>query len=245
MQSLLIWAEDEHEQFLVRIDLNKWLYGELQALNAFVKDAVAKRDDLWRLYFWSDFKVYEHPNRDEELFVFDSDRLLVTLTEEGKAALGETTRTEYCQLAVDRDGDVSFVFRPKHGREMSTDCVNVLALYPPDYEEASVMKFSLNDLVLGVVEAWEGADAEDIGNEFFRGQMETIAHLLFAAKWPNARGWMFGDLADALARHARPVLQQMCARPEGEPLVEHATLVADIVLEWTENIHGHDNSRGT
>lgn len=239
MQSLLIWAEDEHEQFLVRIDLNKWLYGELQALNAFVKDAVAKRDNLWRLYFWSDFKVYEHPNRDEELFVFDSDRLLVTLTEEGEAALGETTRTEYCQLAVDRDGDVSFVFRPKHDREMSTNCVNVLALYPPDYEEASVMKFSLNDLVLGVVEAWEGADAEDIGNEFFRGQMETIAHLLFAAKWPNARGWMFGDLTDALGEQAKSVIRRMCDQQSGEPLVAHEVFATELMQAWTEHVRCH------
>lgn len=241
MQTLLIWAADDADRCLVRIELTKAFRKAVLRVAGAANEAYKQNDDFWQASFWWDFEVYDQP--DVSLFEFDNNRV-VDMTSEMEVALGCALRTEFCHLRVDHAGDVSFSFRPKHGsRDMETDCLDILKLYPAQVRGAQ-LSCSLNDLVLGVVEAWEGADAEDIGNEFFRGQMETIAHLLFAAKWPNARGWMFGDLADALARHARPVLQQMCARPEGEPLVEHATLVADIVLEWTENIHGHDNSRG-
>jgi hypothetical protein len=174
------------------------------------------------------------------VFGFDGDRMVVDTTPEMEKALGEEIRMKHCQLIVDRDGDVSFTFRARHGgREMTTDCGDIIRLYK-ERAGAVHLECSLFDVALGVIEAWIGSDEEDLENEFFRGQMETIAHLLFATKWPNAGGWMFGELTNSLGKQALPVIRRMRQCPEGSPLTTPETWAEELAVAWTEHISAVD-----
>jgi hypothetical protein len=238
-QTLLIWASDETERFLVRVDLTLSLRDEIIRYVALVQECYQQNSDFWQASFWGYFQVYENP--DMSVFGFDGDRMVVDTTPEMEKALREELRTDHCQLIVDRDGDVSFTFRVRHGgREMTTDCGDIIRLYK-ERAGAARLECSLFDVARGVIAAWIGSDEEDLENEFFRGQMETIAHLLFATKWPNASGWMFGELADSLGKQARPVIRRMCQRPEGSPLIALETWVEELAVAWTEHISAIDS----
>lgn len=237
-QTLLIWASDEKDRFLVRVDLTLSLRDEIIRHVALARECYQQNPDFWQAAFWSHFQAYECP--DMSVFGFDGDRMVVDTTPEMEKALGEALRMDHCQLIVDRDGDVSFMFRASHGtREMTTDCGNILGLYKKR-PGAVHLECSLFDVALGVIEAWIGSDEEDLENEFFRGQMETIAHLLFATKWPNVSGWMFGELADSLGKQARPVIRRMCRHPEGSPLIALETWAEELAIAWTEHISAVD-----
>lgn len=238
MPTLLIWAADDADRCLVRIELTEPFRKAVLRVAGAADEAYKQNDDFWQASFWWDFEVYDQP--DVTVFDFDNNRV-VDVSPEMEVALGCTLRTEFCHLRVDRDGDVSFSFRPKHGgRDMETDCLDILKLYPAQVRGAQ-LSCSLYDVALGVVEAWMGSDAEDIGNEFFRGQMETIAHLLFAAKWPNATGWMFGELTDALGKQAKSVIRRMCDQQSGTPLIAHEVFATELAQAWTEHINAHDD----
>jgi len=236
MKTLLIWASDAADRCLVRIELTEPFRKAAERVIGAATEAHKQNDDFWQASFWWDFEVYDQP--DVTVFDFDNNRV-VDVSPEMEVALGHTLRTEFCHLRVDRDGDVSFSFRPKHGgRDMETDCLDILKLYTAQVRGAQ-LSCSLYDVARGVIEAWTGSDAEDIGNEFFRGQMETIAHLLFTAKWPNSNGWMFGELSDALGKQARSVVRRMCGQQSGTPLIAHEVFATELVRAWTEHISAH------
>lgn len=231
MRTLLIWAGDDNDHALVRVELSDELRTSLTDRASKTREMSKADGDLWSLTFWHHFSVYSHANPAAVSVEMESDRVVLeNITSEVEESLGPETRTDYVQIRIDRDGDVSFVVRLRHASsEMETDCVSMKTLYP--VPPPVLFTISLVDCAGAVVDAWRGADSEDIGNEFFRGEMETLAHLLFAAQWPNTAGWMFGELADALGKQARSALRAHLA---DSPL--EATTARKLAQAWTEHI---------